>query len=389
MSWPTKKLGEVAEVGAGNSAPQEKKYFLNGTTPFFRTSDVGKVHLSNDLSTAEDYLNEEAVRNLRIKIYPKHTILFPKSGASTFLNHRVMIGREGAVSSHLATIVAKENALQSFLFYFLLRIDTRKLTADQNYPSLRVTDIQNIKLPLPPLEIQTQIVERLDKIAEAQKLNDELIQKADELFQSLLHKELDPADKDWGIKKLGDVCEITRGGSPRPINQYLTKSPDGINWIKIGDVKEEEKYIISTKEKIKPEGVLKTRLVKEGDLILSNSMSFGRPYILKISGAIHDGWLLLRIKNQDDLLQDFLYYILGIGYTKAQFEKAASGGVVRNLNSDLVRKVKISLPPLETQKQIVIKLSAVQDYKKQLLAQRSKLKELFDSVLHKSMSREV
>ena len=188
---------------------------------------------------------------------------------------------------------------------------------------------------------------------------------------------------------MGDGCEITRGGSPRPINQYLTNSPDGINWIKIGDVKEEEKYIISTKEKIKPEGVLKTRLVKEGDLILSNSMSFGRPYILKISGAIHDGWLLLRIKNQDDLLQDFLYYILGIGYTKAQFEKAASGGVVRNLNSDLVRKVKISLPPLETQKQIVIKLSAVQDYKKQLLAQRSKLKELFDSVLHKSMSREV
>ena len=118
-------------------------------------------------------------------------------------------------------------------------------------------------------------------------------------------------------------------------------------------------------------------------------MSFGRPYILKISGAIHDGWLFLHINNTGELLQDFLYYTLGTTQTKIQFEKAASGGVVRNLNSDLVRKVKIPLPPLETQRKIVEKLSAVQKYKKKLLEQKQLLQKLFESVLNKSFKGEL
>ena len=101
----------------------------------------------------------------------------------------------------------------------------------------------------------------------------------------------------WELKQLGEICEISRGGSPRPIKKYITEDSDGINWIKIGDTKDINKYIYSTKEKIKPEGVKYSREVKEGDFILSNSMSFGKPYIMKTSGCIHDGWLLLRRKD--------------------------------------------------------------------------------------------
>src|SRR5687767_1587858 len=103
MAWPAKSLGEIAAIGAGNSAPQDKKLFEAGTNPFFRTSDVGRVRFG-ELNDASDYLNEHGTKGLRQ--YPKGTILFPKSGASTFLNHRVIIGVEGYVSSHLATIVA-------------------------------------------------------------------------------------------------------------------------------------------------------------------------------------------------------------------------------------------------------------------------------------------
>ncbi len=97
----------------------------------------------------------------------------------------------------------------------------------------------------------------------------------------------------WEYKKLGEVCTIERGGSPRPIADYITDKSDGINWIKIGDAVEGSRYITQTKEKIKPEGVKKSRLVHRGDFILSNSMSFGRPYILDVDGCIHDGWLVL------------------------------------------------------------------------------------------------
>jgi len=156
--------------------------------------------------------------------------------------------------------------------------------------------------------------------------------------------------KGWEIKKLGDVCEIERGGSPRPIDAFLTTDSNGVNWIKISDATASEKYIYKTQEKIKPEGVKRSRMVYEGDFILSNSMSFGRPYIMKTSGCIHDGWLVL---HQPTVNPDFLYYVLGSGLVYSQFDRLAAGSTVRNLNIGLAKSVEIPIPPLGEQKRIV------------------------------------
>ena len=135
----------------------------------------------------------------------------------------------------------------------------------------------------------------------------------------------------WEWVRLGTVLEIARGGSPRPIQQYLTTEPDGINWIKIGDTDKGGKYIYKTKEKIRPEGVAKSRMVHSGDFLLTNSMSFGRPYILKSDGCIHDGWLVL--SNRFECYSvDFLYYILSSPFAYYQFCDSVSGAVVKNLN---------------------------------------------------------
>ena len=162
----------------------------------------------------------------------------------------------------------------------------------------------------------------------------------------------------WRTKKLGDICDIERGGSPRPIDNFLTDAPDGINWIKIGDTKNVTKYITSTAEKIRPEGAKRSRLVYEGDFILSNSMSFGRPYIMKTTGCIHDGWLVLRQPKVD---QDYLYYVLGSDLVFVQFDRLASGSTVRNLNIGLVKGVQIPVPSLPEQQRIVGILDAAFD----------------------------
>ena len=162
----------------------------------------------------------------------------------------------------------------------------------------------------------------------------------------------------WEWKTLEDVFLIERGGSPRPIKDYITDSDDGINWIKIGDTKKGEKYITETAQKIKPEGLKKSRLVSEGDFIMSNSMSFGRPYIVKTKGAIHDGWLLMREKI-DNTDKDFFYYLLSSNYMYEQFTAKASGTTVKNLNIGLVKTTNIPLPPLQEQKRIVAKLDAL------------------------------
>ena len=156
----------------------------------------------------------------------------------------------------------------------------------------------------------------------------------------------------WEYKKLGEVCRIERGGSPRPIKDFITNSPDGLNWIKIGDTDPQGKYIYSTKEKIKPEGLRKSRWVEVDEFLLSNSMSFGRPYILKTNGCIHDGWLVLR-DYQNSLIIDYFYYLLISPHVQNQFRTKAQGSTVSNLNTDRVADVNIAFPPLSEQQSIV------------------------------------
>lgn len=160
--------------------------------------------------------------------------------------------------------------------------------------------------------------------------------------------------ENWKWTHLGNVSYIVRGGSPRPIKQYITNREDGINWIKIGDVEKGGKYIYSTHEKIIPEGESKSRRVYPGDFLLTNSMSFGRPYISKIEGCIHDGWLLIHGLNGFD--PDYLYYLLSSTYLYGQFTVKASGSTVDNLNIDKVKAAIIPLPPLAEQKRIAQKI---------------------------------
>ncbi len=148
----------------------------------------------------------------------------------------------------------------------------------------------------------------------------------------------------WEIKKLVDVCIVERGSSPRPIEKYQTDSPYGVNWIKIGDTKGIDKYIYNTKEKITKEGAEKSRYVKEGDFILSNSMSFGKPFIMKTDGYIHDGWFVLRLHKFIDT--EYFFNLLSSPYVNDQFHKLASGSVVKNISGDLVKKVVLPIPSL-------------------------------------------
>lgn len=164
--------------------------------------------------------------------------------------------------------------------------------------------------------------------------------------------------KDWDAVTLGDYAQIFRGGSPRPIQDFITTSDKGINWIKIGDVGVGAKYITATEEKIIPEGVSRSRMVYEGDLILSNSMSFGRPYIMNIEGCIHDGWLVIQ-KYDKTFYKDYLYYALSSELTMQQYITMAAGSSVQNLNKDKVSKVVLPCPQIPEQKKIAEALSAI------------------------------
>jgi len=243
--------------------------------------------------------------------------------------------------------------------------------------------------------IQGKLTEQLpedgdasDLLAEIQSAKEKRIKdgslKKDKVFHEITEddKAFD-IPENWCWVDLGDVFEIARGGSPRPIQAFLTTKDDGINWIKIGDTDIGGKYIDHTKEKIIPEGIKKSRVVNPGDLLLTNSMSFGRPYILNTRGCIHDGWLVLSPLS-DGINREYFYYLLSTEFVRMAFAGTVAGAVVKNLNSDKVRVVTVPLPPVLEQERIVSRIEELLPYIEELEKDETKL-----DILQKSFPKKM
>lgn len=161
---------------------------------------------------------------------------------------------------------------------------------------------------------------------------------------------LDGVQVEWG--KLGEIAKVQRGASPRPIAKFITDKEDGVPWIKIGDTSPNSKYVKATEQRITLEGAKRSRVLKKGDFIISNSMSFGRPYILNIDGAIHDGWASIS-HFEDKLNSDYLYHYLSSGFVQSYWLSKINSSSVSNLNSDIIKSLEIPIPSLEVQEEIV------------------------------------
>jgi len=357
------RLGDVAEIISGQS-PESKFYNSNKNgMPFYQgRTEFGDIYIGEPKTwttkVTKIALKDDILMSVRAPVGPVN-----------IATQEICIGRG------IASIRPNEKISQSFLFCFLRSIQNEiKGSGGAVFDSINRNQIMELKIPLPPLSIQQEIV---NKIESYQKI----IDGAKQIVEN--YKPQIDIDPEWEMVKLGEVCEIQRGGSPRPIDKYITNQSDGISWIKIGDVSKNDKYVLNTKQKILKEGLSKTRMVYDGDFILSNSMSFGRPYIVKITGAIHDGWLLLRMKDIEKINQDFLYEILRSDIMIKQYERLATGGVVKNLNSKLVSGVEIPLPTISRQLEIVNKIEIEQ----KLIDSNKEIFSIFEQKIKEEMKK--
>ncbi|MFN5388619.1 MAG: restriction endonuclease subunit S, partial [Pseudanabaena sp.] len=166
---------------------------------------------------------------------------------------------------------------------------------------------------------------------------------------------------EWEIKEFSKYIVLYRGSSPRPIQNYLSIDSSGVNWIKIGDTKSAKNFVISqVEEKITPEGAKKSRKVNVGELILANSMSYGKTYQVAIDGYIYDGWFVLR-DYEKYFDKQFLLQLLNSEYMQSQYERFSAGGIVQNISSDIVYKTVLPHTLLKEQKKIADCLSSIDD----------------------------
>lgn len=166
--WPTKTLGEVAQVTAGDPAPQRTEDFAEDGVPFVRMQDVGRFGQTTCLAETKDRLSPSA--SARLKRFPAGSILVPKSGASIRLNHRAILGIEAHVVSHLAIVVPRTLLNTRFAYYWLCATDLSSVAHQADLPSMKTSDLARLSLPVPPLAEQERMVKLLDEADELRKL---------------------------------------------------------------------------------------------------------------------------------------------------------------------------------------------------------------------------
>ena len=363
-------LKDIAVINMGQS-PDSKTYneekegipFYQGKSDFGKINPIPRVWCSNPIKIAE---KDDILISVRAPI-----------GDTNIATEKCCIGRGLASIRPL-----NENVNKKYLYYLLdsKYKELNKFGTGSTFKAITKENLCNLKCAeIPDIKEQIEVVKKLDNVSQIIEIKKKQLEELNiiiksqfvEMFENCENKDL-----------IGNVIEICRGASPRPINNFITEDADGINWIKIGDVSENSLYITNTKEKITKDGAEKSREVFPGDFILSNSMSFGRPYILKIHGCVHDGWLIMSnfSKTFNEL---YLYYAIRDDEVQNQFRGKVNGATVKNLNSDLVKNTYIKIPSMNLQNQFAEFVKLINKQKFEIENSLKEMQELYEALMEK------
>jgi len=402
INWTTKKIGEVCEINPrfkNNLKPSTEVGFLT-MADVSENAEIIRIQMRKLSEVKKGFTSFSNEDILVSKITPCF-----ENGKGAFVEGMPSDTGFGSTEFHILRS-NKDFLLSKYLYHIVSDKKFRKryakfMTGSAGQQRISTDFLRKINISLPPLQIQKQIVERMDKIAEAQKLNDELIQKANELFQSLLHKELDPAGpadakamvdkKNWEVKKLGDLSDlITKGTTPTTYGHQFTGS--GTPFLRAEDVYNNAVNYSDVQYHISEETnkFLNRAQTKANDILITIAGTIGRiGYVPEDAPVMNMNQAVAIVRLNKLINFMYVFFLLQNKELRRKMLGAQVTGTITNLSLTNIRNLKIQFPTLKIQKQIVAKLSAVQEYKNQLLAQKSKLKELFDSVLQKSMKGEL
>ena len=322
---------------------------------------------------------------------------------ANFAGDCAIIGRQGAfcgnvryfkgeayMTEHAIVVCATPEHNTRYLSYLLSTMNLGRLSGQSAQPGLSVKTLAKQEVKMPSLEIQNRValvLALLDKKIELNNtINENLEQQAQALFKSWFLN-YEPwngiAPNSWLHGKLGDFADIKRGGSPRPIQEYLSDS--GLRWLKISDVTSlQTPFVIDIKDHIIEEGLKKTVFLKAGSLVLSNSATPGIPKILDVDSCIHDGWLYF---PESKFSKEYLY--LYFRYIRQQLVNLSNGSVFNNLKTDILKGYPTILPDEETLQRFDKIIQPMFLQMQDLTRESHNLMDLRDSILPRLMSGEL
>ena len=387
--WEIRSLGEVAEIKAGDPAPQKEKYFENGNIPFVRMQDLGKYHRTTSLIRTTDKVNKQAIEECKLRIFPEGSVILPKSG-SVYLNHRAILGINACVVSHIAILIPKTEVIGEFLYYILLTIDMSKWGhKTTGLDSLNLRSLGKIKIPLPPLEEQKKIVEILQFADYLKERRREAIKLIDKIVMSVFYDMFgDPATnpKGWEVKKLGDIVQDVRYGITRTVN----KKEQGVPVLRVTDINNNgsinSNRILNAD--LTEEEIEKYRL-KPGDILIARSGATagkcgiydGTPEI-----AAFASYIIKITLDKSIVLPKFLHTFLNLGEGKRELLSGKGGSAQPNINSKSIKSIIIPLPPLDLQQEFAEIVSKLEAKRKKMEEAEEKLEMLYQILLRQAFT---
>ena len=387
------KLKDIClKIGSGATPRGGKEAYCDEGISLIRSQNVLDFTFSHDGLAHINEKQAEKLSNVEVK---SQDILLNITGDSVARACAVVVRVLPArVNQHVAIIRPNEDEVLSsyILFYlqmmkpYLLQIAAGGATRN----ALTKGMIENLELEVPDILFQKKIVSILDdiqeKIRENKEINKNLEQQAMALFKSWFI-DYEPFGGQlptiWKSGVLGDFVEIKRGGSPRPIQNFLSDS--GLHWLKISDATcISSPFINEIKEYIIEDGLKKTVFLKAGNLVLSNSATPGLPKILDIDTCIHDGWLYF---PSSKFSNEYLY--LYFRHIRDNLVALGNGSVFTNLKTDILKNYPTNLPTGDVLSKFDEVIKPMFSMILSKTRESKRLMEIRDSLLPKLMSGEL
>ena len=389
--WEIRSLGEVAEIKAGNPAPQKEKYFENGNIPFVRVQDLGRYGKTSFLTEVKDKVNSVAITECKLKIFPEGTVLLPKSGMSTLLNHRAILAKNACVVSHLAAIIPQKNALSEYLYYFLCTLDSSRIAQRTTLPSIKLKTLSNLEIPLPPLEEQKKIVEILQFADYLKERRREAIKLIDKIVMSLFYDMFgDPATnpKGWEVKKIGDIVKKTQYG----ISKAMNTEKRGFPILRMDNITYDGHLDIANLKYIEIDRKIAEKyLLNKGDILFNRTNSkelVGKTTTFNIDGEyVFASYLIRLVPDRSIVVPEFISVFLNSrAGKKILFDISRQAIGMANINAQELCSINIPLPPLDLQQEFAEIVSKLEAKRKKMEEAEEKLEMLYQILLRQAFT---
>jgi type I restriction enzyme, S subunit len=375
-------LYEIIDLIGGGTPKTSVPEYWNGDIPWLSVADFnnGKKYVFE----TEKTITEEGLNNSSTKLLNKGDIIISARGTVGVV---AVLGKEMTFNQSCYGIRAKSDFVTTEYVYYLLKdtiLGFLQMAHGGVFDTITRDTFKEIEISLPPLPEQRAIAAILssldDKIDLLLRQNATLEKMAETLFRQWFVEE---AREEWETKPLGNLVTVKRGGSPRPIQDYLADS--GLRWLKISDAtKENSPFIFEIKEFIRPEGLNKTTHLNAGTLVLSNSATPGIPKILQVDTCIHDGWLHF---PKSTFSNEYLYLLFK--FIRPELLQQGNGSIFTNLKTDILKEFPVHVPDKATLEVFNIQVKGMFDKMLKNQIQIRTLTALRDTLLPKLMNGEV